>query len=120
VHKISVFDDRTHILSLNFLSNSSSGTSVDLQAGRVADLLDQTLSLQIQESLASARTVDLQAVDEDGGGDELVGGNLLDHLGVGLLVHDGGVVGLLLGLTLRPLLLLSFADVERLQRVTAY
>ena len=82
----------------------------------VADLLDQTLSLKVEESLAGAGAVDLQAIDEDGGGDELVGGDLLEHLGVSLLIHDGGVVGLLLGLTLRPLLLLSFADVKGLNR----
>lgn len=87
-------------LSLNLLSDGSGGAGVNLQTGMVADLLDQTLSLQIQESLTSARTVDLQAVNEDSGGDELVGGDLLDHLGVGFLLHDGDVVNLLLGLSL--------------------
>lgn len=72
----------------------------------VADLLDQTLGFKISEGLASARSVDLHAVNEDSGGDELVGGDLLQDLGGGLLVHDGGIVDLLLGLSLRPLLLI--------------
>lgn len=104
----------TH-LSLNLLSSGSGGTSVDLKGGMMADLLDQTLSLKVKESLAGAGAVDLQAVDEDGSSDELVGGDLLEHLSVSLLVHDGGVVGLLLGLTLGPLLLLALADVEGLK-----
>jgi hypothetical protein len=76
-----------------------------LEGGVVADLLDQTLRLKVGEGLASARSVDLHAINEDGGGDELVGGDLLKDLGSGVLVHDGSIVNLLLGLSLRPLLL---------------
>lgn len=99
-------------LGLDLLGDGSSGTGVDLQAGMVANLLDQPLGLKVSESLAGAGSVDLQAVNKDGGSDQLVGGDLLQHLGVGLLVHDGSMVSLLLGLALRPLLLLALADVK--------
>jgi hypothetical protein len=63
----------------------------------VADnLLDLAVCLEISESLAGERTVDLQAIDEGSNGDEAVGLDILLELVVGLLVEDNGVVGLVL------------------------
>jgi hypothetical protein len=60
------------------------------------NLLDLAVCLKISESLAGERTVDLQAIDEGGNGDEAVGLDILLELVVGLLVEDNGVVGLVL------------------------
>lgn len=75
----------------------------------MGDLLDQTLSFQFDQSTTSDGTVDAQAIDQDTNGDELVGGDFLQHLVVGGLVHDDSVVTLFLGLSLRPLLLLCLS-----------
>ena len=83
----------------------------------VTDLLDQTLGFQVEEGFASAGTVNLQTINQDGSGDELVGWDLLEHLGVSLLVHDGGVVDFLLSLSFRPLLLLTLGDVDSLKDI---
>jgi hypothetical protein len=60
------------------------------------NLLDLAVCLEISESLAGERTVDLQAIDEGRNGDEAVGLDILLELVVGLLVEDNGVVGLVL------------------------
>ena len=93
-------------LGLGLLSNGSGRTSVNRQRRGQRHGLDQTLLLQVQKSAASNRAVNLQAVNKDGRGDELVGRDLLDHLVISSLVHVDGVVGLFLGLSLGPLLLL--------------
>lgn len=100
----------------------------------VHDLLDQTHVLQSPHGLSGQRTVDLHSLDEDRLGDHLVGRDLLEDLVAvkkkkdsslgyvcglveeirrdllnvlgGLVDHDG-VVGLVLDLTLGPLLLLT-------------
>ena len=98
------------------------------------DLLDQTHVLQSPHGLSGQRTVDLHTLDEDGLGDHLVGRDLLEDLVavkkrsrdrwrmvskiqgdmekrclnvLGRLVDHDGVVGLVLDLTLGPLLLLT-------------
>jgi hypothetical protein len=60
------------------------------------NLLDLAVCLEISERLAGERTVDLQAIDEGGNGDEAVGLDILLELVVGLLVEDDSVVGLVL------------------------
>ena len=60
------------------------------------NLLDDTLSLEVGKSLACERAVDLQSVDEDGGGDETVGQNVLVKTFLDGLVHDDGMLGLVL------------------------
>ena len=66
--------------------------------------LDHSLGLQFGQSLAGSATVDLKTVHKNGDGDELVSGDFLHHLVHGGLVDGDGVVGLLLNLSLRPLL----------------
>ena len=66
-------------------------------AGVVAnDLLDGTLGLEVGEGAAGERAVDLQAIDEDGDGDEAVGLDLLVEALLEGLVKDDGVDGLVL------------------------
>ena len=66
-------------------------------AGVVADnLLDGTLGLEVVQGLACERAVDLQAIDEDGDGDETVGLYILVETLLEGLVEDDGVDGLVL------------------------
>ena len=66
-------------------------------AGVVADnLLDGTLGLEVVQGLACERAVDLQAIDEDGDGDQTVGLDILVETLLEGLVEDDGVDGLVL------------------------
>ena len=66
-------------------------------AGVVANnLLDGTLGLEVGEGAAGEGAVDLQAIDEDGDGDEAVGLDLLVEALLKGLVKDDGVDGLVL------------------------
>lgn len=66
-------------------------------AGVVANnLLDGTLGLEVGEGAAGEGAVDLQAIDEDGDGDEAVGLDLLVEALLEGLVKDDGVDGLVL------------------------
>lgn len=67
---------------------------------------DDTLVSELADGSAGKGAVDAETVNENRGGDELVGGNLLHQLVVGGLVEDDGVVGLILNLSLGPLLLI--------------
>ena len=67
---------------------------------------DETLVGELTDGSAGKGAVDAETVNENGGRDELVGGNLLHQLVVGGLVEDDGVVGLILNLSLGPLLLI--------------
>jgi hypothetical protein len=60
------------------------------------DLLDDTLLLELSESLARKRSVDLQSVDEDGSSDQTVGENVLVEALLDVLVHDDSMLGLVL------------------------
>lgn len=60
------------------------------------DLFDLPLLLQIRQRFPRQATVDFQAVDEDGDGDEAVGLHILVQLLGSVLVEDDGVVGLVL------------------------
>lgn len=60
------------------------------------NLLDLTVGLKVVKSLTRERTVDLQAIDESGNGDEAVGLDILLELVVGLLVENDSVLGLVL------------------------
>ena len=60
------------------------------------DLLDDTPLLEVGESLAGERSVDLQSVDENGGSDESVGEDVLVETLLHKLVHDHGMLGLVL------------------------
>jgi hypothetical protein len=70
--------------------------TVNTQLGVANNLLDLTLLLEVLQGLPGKGTVDLQAVDEDGDGDETVGLDILGELVGGGLVEDDGVVGLVL------------------------
>ena len=59
-------------------------------------LLDNTTLLEGGQRLAGEGTVDLQSVDEDGGGDELVGQDILVKTLLDGLVHDDGMLRLVL------------------------
>jgi hypothetical protein len=67
--------------------------------------LDQTLLLEVADGASSQRSVNLESVRNNGGGDELVGGDLLQETVVGLLVKDNLVGKLVLDVSLGPLLL---------------
>ena len=69
------------------------------------DGLDQTLSFELTDSNTSQRTVQLETINQNRLGDELVGGDFLEQTIVGRLIEDNQVVGLILDLLGRPLLL---------------
>lgn len=73
------------------------------------DGLDETLSLEVLDGTAGERTGDAELVADGGDGDGLLGRDLLEKLVISLLVKERGVVGLFLGLSLGPLLLLRKA-----------
>ena len=91
----------------------------------VNDLLDETLSLQSPHGLSGHGSVDLHSLDQDGLRDHLVSRDFLEDLvaarkdeksgrreavgrnSLGGLVNHDGVVGLVLHLSLGPLLLLT-------------
>lgn len=60
------------------------------------NLLDGALGFEIVQGLAGERAVDLQAVDEDGDGDQAVGLDILVETLLEGLVEDDGVDGLVL------------------------
>lgn len=60
------------------------------------NLLDGALGFEIVQGLARERAVDLQAVDEDGDGDQTVGLDVLVETLREGLVEDNGVDGLVL------------------------
>ena len=72
----------------------------------VNNSLDETLPLQVLDSNTGKTTVDLESFDEDGLGDVSEGGDFLEDTVVGGLVKGDGVLGLVLDLSLGPLLLL--------------
>merc|ERR1719308_89817 len=72
-------------------------------------LLDQTLLHQLNKSSPGEGSTHLQPLGDDGGSDELVGGDLLVQLVIGALVKQNQVVQLVPGLSLGPLLLLGLA-----------
>ena len=76
----------------------------------VHDPLDLALLLQVPDSYPCKTPVDLQPLDEDRLADETEGGDLLQDTVVGRLVEDDGVLGLVLDLSLGPLLLLLLAS----------
>ena len=69
------------------------------------DGLDQTLSFELTDGNTSQRTVQLETINQNRLGDELVGGDFLEQTIVGRLIEDNQVVGLILDLLGRPLLL---------------
>lgn len=60
------------------------------------DRLDLALLLQVLQTLACQRAVDLKSVDQSGNGDQTVGLDVLVQLLRGVLVEDDGVLGLVL------------------------
>ena len=60
------------------------------------NLLDDTLLLEVGEGLAGKGTVDLQSVDENGGGDETVGQDILVKALLDVLVHGHSMLSLVL------------------------
>jgi hypothetical protein len=85
----------------------SGGSGVDHLTSVLADATNGTFFFQMSDSGTSQRTVDAETINQDSGGDELVGWGFLDELIEDSLVENDGVVGLILDLSLGPLLLLS-------------
>lgn len=71
------------------------------------NLLDLPLFRKMTDGNASKRAVDFETLDKDGLGDEAEGGYFLEDAVVCGLVECHSVLGLILDLSLRPLLLLS-------------
>lgn len=67
--------------------------TVNAQLAMPHDLLDLPLLLQIIEGFAREGTIDLEAIDEGGDGDETVGLHVLVEFVRGGLVEDDGMVG---------------------------
>ena len=87
--------------------------TVDQLRGVVDDRFDLTILLQVADSNTGQASVDFQALNEDALADELEGGNLLDDALIQGLVEDDGVLGLILDLSLRPLLFLCGLSLAR-------
>lgn len=68
--------------------------------------LDLPVLLQMPDSNTGKTSVDLQPFDQDALADEFEGGNLLDDTVEGGLIEGDSVCGLVLDLSLRPLLFL--------------
>jgi hypothetical protein len=91
-----------HEVFIYLFSNSASVNKLRAGANDTADL---SCLLKVANGPASKTGVDLHAVRDDGSGDELVGGDILQDLIVGLLVKDDRLLSVLLHLGLGPLLL---------------
>lgn len=75
----------------------------------LADHLNETLAFHFPEGLSGNGGIHLHTIHQDGWCDQLVSGNLLEQLIIGGLIQGDGIVGLLLDLSLGPLLLLGLA-----------
>ena len=78
---------------------------VDKLVSGLDNPLDLSVLLELVDGTAGQRGADLKTIRDDGGGDELVGGDILHHLVVQLLVIDNDLLDVLLDLGLGPLLL---------------
>lgn len=73
----------------------------------VNNAFDQALLLQMSDSNACQASIDLQPLNENALADETPSGSFLHDTVECSFVTDDGVLGLVLDLSLRPLLLLS-------------
>lgn len=89
---------------LSFAIQDSDERTVDAALAVSNDLLDDALLLQISQSSSCDRSVDLHSVDKDGDGDKAVWLDILVELVWGGLLEDNGVLGLVLDLTLAPVM----------------
>ena len=80
--------------------------TVDQLVAVVHNPLDLPLLLQVPDGYPRKTPVDLQTLDEDALADEAEGGDFFEDTVVGGLVKGDGVLGLVLDLSLGPLLLL--------------
>lgn len=83
---------------------NTSGTSVDPLGAVGGDGSNETRLGQLADSNAGEGSIDAETVDQNGGRNQLVGGDFLHKLVIGGLVEDDGVVGLVLDLSLGPFL----------------
>ena len=72
----------------------------------VYNLLNLPILREMADSNTGKTAVDFETFDKDTLADEAEGGDLLQNTVVGRLVEDDGVLGLVLDLSLGPLLLL--------------
>jgi len=73
--------------------------TVDVQRAVCDNLLDDALLLQVRQTPAGNRSIDLHSVDENRDGDQAVGLDILvEPVGSGL-VEENGVLGLVLNCT---------------------
>lgn len=85
----------------------NTGRTVDELRRVVHNALDQLLPLKMSNSNTGQAAVDLETLNEDALADELEGGDFLENTIEGGLVERDSVLGLILDLSLRPLLLLG-------------
>ena len=78
------------------METEAGGHTVDGKLGVADNLPDDALALEVGQRLARERAVDLQPVDQHGGGDKTVGQHVLVEAVLDGLVHDDGVLGLIL------------------------
>jgi len=100
---------------LDLLLNTG-GAGVDPLGTVGGDGDNDTLGSQLADSEAGKGAADAETIDQDGGRNQLVGGDLLHELVVGGLVEDDGVVGLILNLSLGPFLLIVKIYHDRVRR----
>lgn len=81
--------------------------TVDELSGVVNNFLDEALLGQVSDDHSRQRSVDLQAFDKDGLGDESEGRDILEDTIVGRLVENDGVLCLILDFSFGPLLFLG-------------
>ena len=93
------------VYCLLFVSGDVAG--VDVELGGRGDHLDELLLAEVLKTTAGEGDGDLEAVGDDGGGDDLVLGDFVFELSDGGLVEEDGVGELFTSLTLGPLLLLG-------------
>lgn len=74
------------------LFSCSSSTSVDWHGGRGTDLFDESTGFQVLHGLTGQISVNLETIDQDGGGNQLVSSCFLDQLVSSGLVEEDGVV----------------------------
>jgi hypothetical protein len=91
-----------------FVREGGGGHTVDLHLAVSDHRLDDALLLEVGKALSCQRAVDLHSVDEGGNGDETVRLHILVELLRGGLVENDGVLGLVLDLSLGPLMMRKF------------
>ena len=86
----------------------------------VNNLLDLPILLQMPDGNTRKTAIDLQPLDEDALADKSEGGNFLNDAVKGGLIEGDGVLGLILDLSLGPLLFLCGFAATRWRRCFSF